>query len=182
LARLSEPEQEILYWLAVERQAVSLAELLADFGWRVSGKELAEGLLSLARRSLVQSSSPAGYFGLPPLLLEYLSERLVRQVVEEITEGQVGPFLSNYALLKRATPASYIEEEEPKRLLWSIIERLRLEFKNQPVVIQQLWELVDQARHREEEEQDYALENLFHLLLELKVELSADELSRLQLE
>jgi hypothetical protein len=55
--RLSDIEQQVLYWLAIGREVVSIAELLADFipsGYRA---QLLAALQSLDRQSLIEKSS-----------------------------------------------------------------------------------------------------------------------------
>lgn len=58
--RLSELEQEVMYWLAIEREPVNSDELLEDIVHPVSKRELIEALASLRRRLLIEKSS-AGF-------------------------------------------------------------------------------------------------------------------------
>lgn len=52
--RLSEQEKEIMYWLAIKRETISLEDLLDDIIRLVSKRELLEALESLRRRSLIE--------------------------------------------------------------------------------------------------------------------------------
>ncbi|NJR76485.1 MAG: NACHT domain-containing protein, partial [Scytonema sp. CRU_2_7] len=80
--RLTALEREVMYWLAINRERVSLKELQADFVANVPLHELLESLSSLQRRSLIEKS--AGGFTQQPVVMEYVSNRLMEQVCEEI--------------------------------------------------------------------------------------------------
>lgn len=69
--QLSEIEQQILYWLAIGREAISISQLLADFipsGYRA---QVMSALQSLDRRSLIEKSG--GCFTLQPVVMEYVT-------------------------------------------------------------------------------------------------------------
>jgi WD40 repeat protein len=176
--RLSELEQKILYWLAVERQAISLEELKADFPQTISSKGLVETMISLERRSMVESSEKAGYSELQPVILEYVTARLVDGVIEEITTGRVGTFLTGYALLKAETK-DYIRESQRNLIISPILNRLSRELKSHNGVIERLWQLVALLKTRPSTEQGYAAGNLINLLVELKVDLCGADFSGL---
>jgi WD40 repeat protein len=176
LERLSSLEQEILYWLAVERQPLSLSELKADFRATVSSKALGEGLISLRRRSLIEDSELAGYFGLQPVIMEYLTERLIEQVLQELNQAKVGDFLTNYALLKAETK-DYIRQSQRKLILQPILARLG---RRREEVNVRLWKLLARVKARSLEEQGYEAGNLINLLVELKAELQGADFSGLR--
>jgi hypothetical protein len=52
--RLSELEKEVVYWLAIERQPISLSRLRANLLLPPSQSRLLEALASLERRSLIE--------------------------------------------------------------------------------------------------------------------------------
>jgi len=89
--RLSRLEQELLLWLAVERQPVELAELRLDLVQPVPDWQLLEKLQALRQRSLVERT--AAGFTLQNVVLEYLTAYLVEQMVDELLHG---PFLHRY--------------------------------------------------------------------------------------
>jgi WD40 repeat protein len=80
--RLSGLEQEVLYWLAIAREPISLEELKTDLLSPESRLNLTETLDSLKRRSLLEVV-PIG-FTLQPAVMEYVTDRLVKSVLEEI--------------------------------------------------------------------------------------------------
>jgi hypothetical protein len=76
--RLTELEKEVMYWLAVNREPVSLPQLQQDLAIEVSPSELIEVLASLLRRSLIEKASStlidksAEGFTLQPVVMEYI--------------------------------------------------------------------------------------------------------------
>lgn len=86
--RLSDGEKELMYWLAAGQKPVSLATLQEKFLWSVSSSELLETMGSLGRRSLVEKIMQKGQasFALQPVVMKYVSERLIEEVGGEIME------------------------------------------------------------------------------------------------
>ena len=79
--RLSDLEKEIMYWLAVENHAISLAELRQNLSLPVLSSELLEALDSLKRRSLIENIS--GSFMQKPVIMEYMKNRLLGQIYQK---------------------------------------------------------------------------------------------------
>src|SRR5579883_1099587 len=69
--RLSSLERIIMYWLAIERQEVSLEELAKSLANPVSKRELLEAVESLLRRSMIETHKEAT-FTLQPVIMEYI--------------------------------------------------------------------------------------------------------------
>ena len=82
--RLSKLEQEMMNWLAIQGEAVSLNELEEDSLSLVTRGELMASLTSLRRRSLIELVGTAR-FTLQPVIMEFIINLLIRQVHEEIT-------------------------------------------------------------------------------------------------
>jgi WD40 repeat protein len=76
-----------MYWLAINRQPVSLSELQADIITPLSPPKLLEALNSLLRRFLIEKS--AACFTLEPVVMEYLTQQLIEQVCAEIAGFKV---------------------------------------------------------------------------------------------
>src|SRR4028118_1722067 len=68
--RLSDIEQEIMYWLAINREPVLLEELQEDFVSPVSASELLQVLGSLQRRSWIEKNKAR--FTQQPVVMEYV--------------------------------------------------------------------------------------------------------------
>ncbi len=86
--RLSDLEQQVMYWLAIDRVPVTLSELRANFVPQVSLGDLLEALTSLERRSLIEKSRTL--FTLQPVVMEYMTDRLIEQVCSEVRSQESG--------------------------------------------------------------------------------------------
>jgi hypothetical protein len=81
--RLSDLEKEVMYWLAIKREPVSLPLLQEDLLVKASPSELIEALASLLRRSLIEKASPTGVekstdgFTLQPVVMEYMTQQVI---------------------------------------------------------------------------------------------------------
>jgi hypothetical protein len=90
VGRSSALEQQVLRVLVVEREPLSLAALLADMSPRFGRGDVLEAVEALRRRSLLERAEVGGpaAFTLQSVVLEYLTDRLVEGVAEEIERGQ----------------------------------------------------------------------------------------------
>lgn len=120
--RLSELEKEVVYWLAIERQPISLSRLRVNLLLPPSQSRLLEALASLERRSLIEKVIPAPMekmaeggetlFTLQPLVMKYAIEEFIEQALDEIDavlETQnFEPFklLRNHSLIKPNSPSN----------------------------------------------------------------------------
>jgi SpoVK/Ycf46/Vps4 family AAA+-type ATPase len=116
VSRLSELEKEVVYWLAIEHEPISLSRLREDLLVAPMRSQLLEAIASLERRCLIDKATPpivesnteAGeiLFTLQPLVRKYVTEEFVEQALDEIDavlETQdIGQFklLKNHSLIK----------------------------------------------------------------------------------
>lgn len=171
--RLSELEQEVIYWLAIEREATSSDELRSDMLGYVAQGTLVEALHSLRRRSMIERNAQA-LFMLQPEIMEYVTARVVKQVVEEI-EGEEIEFLSRYALIKAHTK-DYVRNSQIHFILAPIVERLlatpgKAASEKKLRSILAALHLIDQA--------GYAAGNIINLLVQLQADLRSIDFSNL---
>ena len=91
--RLSTLETEVMYWLAINREPVSLQELKFDLISPVSSPKLLEVLESLLRRCLIEKSRDGKFrtskFTQQPVVMEYVTECLIENVFAEIVNPNV---------------------------------------------------------------------------------------------
>ena len=80
--RLSPLEREVLVWLALAREAVSLRTLQGNFVYPASTGAVLEAVRSLQRRSLLETCGDR--IALPHLVTAYVTERLRAQVCREV--------------------------------------------------------------------------------------------------
>ncbi|HLO48071.1 MAG TPA: NB-ARC domain-containing protein [Kamptonema sp.] len=87
--RLSNSEQEIMYWLAIAQNPVSLTKLREDILVKSSLSDLLKNLESLGRRSLIEKINEGGeiFFTLQPLIMKYVAEDVAEQLRTEILEA-----------------------------------------------------------------------------------------------
>lgn len=76
--RLSKNEQKTLFWFAIHREPVSIAEISESTIDIVFGQSIPQQINSLLRRSLIEKTD--GLFFLQPVVMEYVTERFIQQV------------------------------------------------------------------------------------------------------
>jgi len=81
--RLSASEKQVMHWLAMNRKWMTLSQL-QEFGPPLRDRELLEVLESLLQRSLIERQADG--FSQQPMIMEYMSERLVSQSYKEYCE------------------------------------------------------------------------------------------------
>ncbi|AFY93328.1 NB-ARC domain-containing protein [Chamaesiphon minutus] len=174
-ARLSEIEQQALYWLAIGREAVSIAELLADFipsGYRT---QVLAALQSLDRQSLIEKSS--GCFTLQPVVMEYVTAVFIEQICEEITTLDVAIF-NSHALIQAQTK-DYVRESQVRMILVPLVDRLMGKLRSKPEIKHQLDRLLVKLRTEFADTDGYAGGNLINLLRHLQIDSSGYDFSGL---
>ncbi|NET37695.1 MAG: NACHT domain-containing protein [Cyanothece sp. SIO1E1] len=173
--RLSAPEQEVMYWLAINRELVSLTKLQADMVSPSAQRQLPDALISLRRRSLVEMG--AASFTLQPVVMEYVTERLVRKVCEEIRTQQLHLF--NTHALMQAQAQDYIREAQIRLISQPIIEELLAILTTQRSLERQFTRLLTRLRQESPLEPGYAAGNILNLLCQLESDLSDYDFSQL---
>ncbi|PSB54190.1 NB-ARC domain-containing protein, partial [Chamaesiphon polymorphus] len=171
--RLSELERQVMYWLAINREFVSLTEIQQDLISDRDRQHSPDVLRSLSRRSLIETASTQGInFSQQPVVMEYVTERLINGVCQEIREDKVGKYLQNYALLK-ATAKDYIRQTQARSIVDEIIERVSLSKTQLAARLRAI--IVTLPRHQP----NYAAGNLLNLLVRLGADLTELDLSDL---
>jgi WD40 repeat protein len=173
--RLSPIEQQVMYWLAIDREAVSIAQLLADFipsGFR---SQLLTALQSLDRQSLIEKSS--GCFTLQPVVMEYVTTVFIDRVAEEIISLDVATF-NSHALIQ-AQAQDYVRESQVRMILVPLVDRLMGKLRSKSDIKQQLDRLLVKLRSEFTDTDGYAGGNLINLLRHLQIDSSGYDFSGL---
>lgn len=118
--RLSGISQSVMYWLAIHREGTVIEQLKSDMLEPSSTSLWLETLESLKRRSLIESSEEG--FTLQNVVMEYVTDRLVMKVVEEIKAQQLNLF--NHHALMQATTKDYIRETQNRLILFPVAQAL----------------------------------------------------------
>jgi WD40 repeat protein len=180
--RLTPIEKGVMYWLAINREAVSLTELEADLHPKLAKYQLLEALESLLRRSLIEQSL-AGYTQ-QPVIMEYVTERLVAQISEEmnaITPSSLIPHLSlltTHALLK-AQAKDYIRDAQIRLIVKPIITELRRRLGTTKNIEHLFAGMLAQYREQPSLDAGYIGGNIFNLLYHLENHLNNYNFSHL---
>ena len=176
--RLSELGKSVMYWLAINREPISLTELREDFVSPIAPQKLLETLESLERRSLIEKVKPTlaersgAKFTLQNVVMEYVSDRLVEEVSEELRTGALNLF-SAHSLIK-ATAKDYVRETQICLILKPIAE-----FLAHPE--QQLEARLEAVRKQPELAVGYAAGNILNLLCYLIIDVSNYNFSNLEI-
>ncbi|NDJ18385.1 NACHT domain-containing protein [Myxacorys almedinensis A] len=118
--RLSDLEKQMMYWIAINRTGVSLAELADDIVPPVPKRQLFEALASLARRPLVEKHGAR--FTQQPVVMEYAIDKLITCIHREIVTGKFHLFMS-HALMK-ASVEDYVRESQIRMIVQPLLDRL----------------------------------------------------------
>ena len=181
--RFSETEKEIMYWLAINREPVSISELQADVLLPLPKKHIPETLDSLERQIPIERSN--NRFTLQPVLIEYLTERFIEEVCHELQTGQVKLF-NRHALIK-VSAKDYVKESQIRLILQPIIEQisqtLGLErqrgLDNQQGLDSQLSQFLSNLQQTYQKRPGYAAGNLLNLMRYGGLDLSGYDFSTL---
>ncbi|MBD1903676.1 NB-ARC domain-containing protein [Trichocoleus sp. DQ-A3] len=173
--RLSTTEQQVMYWLAINREPVSLSELQADVVSEAVSQQLLAAVQSLGRRSLIERSGK--HWTLQPVVMEYVTCHLVEEVSAEIV-AQRYDLLRNYALLK-AQSKDYVRQAQARFILRLVINRLSTTIGSPKKIEQCLKELLAKLQEEAPGQPGYVGGNILNLLCELKSDLSHLDCSHL---
>ena len=201
--RLSAVEEEVMYWLAINREPVSFADITEDLIRSSTKHQLPSAIKALLQRSLIEKSGE--HFLLQPVVMEYTTQRLVEQVCQEFRVWGVGrgvwgsiqavetaqesqipnpksqnytPLFQTHALIK-ATAKDYIRDTQKQLILQPLLEQLLSELGSQEKLVLLLNNILEQQRHQAAIIVGYAAGNIFNLLAYLRVDLRGYDFSNL---
>ncbi|WP_052050799.1 NB-ARC domain-containing protein [Leptolyngbya sp. KIOST-1] len=177
--RLSPLEQQIMAWLAIHREPMTLAQVRSHLVDPLALGDVIEALTSLERRSLIERDAPRATsprstrFTLQPVVMEYITDWLVEQVSQAIlAEPTTVPSpLHTHALILAQTK-DYLRDSQTRLILQPVLDRLRLRPQD----------LACRLRHhlaawRGQNLPGYACGNLINLLHQAKISLAGWDFS-----
>lgn len=173
--RLSEPEQEIVYWFAINREPITLTELKEDILSPVVHEQVAATLQLLQRRLPLERSNNG--FTLQPVLTEYVTERLINQVSEEIKTGNI-TLLSRHSLLK-ATAKEYVRDHQCRLILKPVLEQVIILLGEPENLEARIKDLLTLLRGDRRLRSSYAAGNLLNLLCQFQPHVTGYDFSHL---
>ena len=166
--RLSEDEKQILYWLAINRESISVEELIEDVINQQQNSKVRSNIQSLRRRFPLAENQDFS-LTVQPVILEYLTEKLIDEVCQEVETGEIKLF-NNHALIK-ATAKDYIRNTQIRLILTPIIDKLLTIFNNKNSIENQFIDIILKLRGSFSLQSGYAAGNILNLLREIKVDL-----------
>lgn len=175
-ARLSEAQREVLHWLALNREPLSLAALRELLLTQTSRDHLLETLAVLQACALLEGAAE-GFF-LQNAVTEFVVEQFLAACYGELQTGRFA-WLHQHALL-RTNAQDYVRASQVRVLLAPLVQRL-LHALGQPAAVALLAQRVAEARQAYAHRPSYLGGNLLNLLVHLGVALDGWDFSHLAL-
>lgn len=173
--RLGELEQEVLYWLAIARERTSLRELRVRMLAEAPRGALLEALDSLRRRYMIELTEGEG-FSLQPVIMEYITARLVELIYEELV-AEKPFFLERYALME-ATAKEYVRISQLRFIVTVLAERLLVSY-GKAGSEEKLKRILSMLHMIDTHKPGYAPGNILNLLVQTGVDLRDTNFSEL---
>jgi WD40 repeat protein len=176
--KLSRAEKSIMYWLAVNRDPVSIQELKADVLLPLEKQKIRDFLNHIQKMFRIEEIAHPNekQFTLAPLFTEYVTDKLIANILSEIINDSELYSLNSHALIK-ATSKEYIMLEQKRMILQPIKEQLECDFGTARNLETKLKDIL--SRLRETLRKGYAAGNILNLLLELGSDLTNYDFSEL---
>jgi WD40 repeat protein len=173
--RLSQNEQSLIYWLAINREGIPETQLQEEFIPRLSEREVLETLDSLVCRSLIQKNAEC--FTLHNVIMEYITDRLIQQIIRELQTFDLQLF-KTHALLK-ASSQEYIRETQKRLILQPILDYF-CKIEGRYKLERRFFAIIDRLKQDNSiPNVGYAVGNILNLLVELNTNLNGRDLSGL---
>lgn len=177
-SRVSDKEKEIMLWLSINREPVTIATLCQDLLPPSPNRGLIESVESLSRRCFIRKED--GLFSLNPIIDEYIISKIVEGVSGELVD-QYFVIVRNHALLK-TTCEDHVKEEQKYIFIEPIVENLIVSFHSEEGARHHLKLLIQKCQNNNLLQPDYAVGNIINCLICLGADLSGYDLSKLSLK
>jgi WD40 repeat protein len=187
--RLSELEQQLVYWLAIEREPVTGSTLrsnlilvpgLANTSDLGDAGEIINAFQSLARRCIITARDQT--WSIQPIMTSYLTNKLIDLFVAELSADiplidlqQHFCHLNTYAMIK-ATTKDYLRQAQIQAILRPILDQLLKRWENRVDLSNHLRQILNQWQTLAPIPMGYLTGNLLNLLTELEPDRSLKDL------
>jgi hypothetical protein len=158
--RMTDSEEEVVYWLAINREPISFTDLKKDIICPALKQQLPDTLKSLRRKSLIENIN--ALFTLQPVFMESVTNRLITQVCKEIETGEIALF-NSHPLLKAQATVSLIDTEI-RFILKPIMDRLLNRLRGKSNVENKLNQILNEWKTKYPLTPGYIDENVKNLL------------------
>jgi len=158
--RLTELEQQVMTWLAIQREWASVQELQEQSVPAVALWELLQVLDSLQQRSLIEKRGCQ--FTLKPAVMECMTGRLIEQVCQEIVTEQLE--WCNHHALVQASAKNDVREAQIRLILKPVLDGLLKVFGSRDNLEVRLTQILAKLQEQTSQKSSYATENILKLL------------------
>ena len=172
--RLSILEQQVMYWLAINREPISTTELQADLIPSVSSSQILEALEDLIRRSLIEITITG--FTQQPVIMEYVTETIIEIIVEEITTGNIALF--NVLSLVKSQGKDYFKDSQIRVFLEPLVDKLLNHLGSKQQLEAKLKSILIQLRNLPSKT-GYAAGNIINIFHHLQTDITGFDFSHL---
>jgi WD domain, G-beta repeat/NB-ARC domain len=205
--RFSPLQQQVMYWLAINREGVTPARLQGEFLPTISLPTLLSALETLHDRSSIETTERG--LTQQPAIMEYVTARFIQEIEREIISGELDLFCT-HALIEAQT-LDYLRDSQIQLILQPLIDRLLTHFTTSPLALtpcqgegwgdalsvasplatvrvkisattqleQHLRQILSTLHQQSKEIPSYAAGNLLNLFCHLKTNLQGDDFSHL---
>ncbi|MBX3015824.1 MAG: AAA family ATPase [Caldilineaceae bacterium] len=186
ISRATPVEQQLLAWLAIGREPITLEQLMAALAESapreatprtLTRATVLTALHALWQRNLIELGQTHLTFTLQRVVLEYLTEHLITSISDELL-NHTFVAVSRYALVQ-ATAKEYIRHSQERLLANPILERLVAFYGGSEQFAEEILARLAMLRAKPLMEQGYAPGNLINLLRLLRGHLRGLDLTRL---
>ena len=172
--RLTPIEQDIMYWLAINREAVAWQTLKSDLLETVPLNQILQAVDSLERRSLIERHRSS--ITQQTVIMDYFTGELIHQACHEISHQALN-FLQRYALVK-ADVRDYVRQAQIRFVLEPVVHGLQASYGSVSAIAPLLGKLLNEAR-KQPRKCGYVGGNVIALLRYLDVDLTGYDFSNL---
>ncbi len=175
--RLTPLEQQIMYWLAINREPVSIQDLQQDIALKISIPKLLSALASLKKRSLIEKS--ANLFSQQTVVMEYVTFELIERIIAEIKTKNINLF--NRVALVKYQAKDYLVQSQETQILKPLVTKLLNLFSTPQNLTKHLNTIIDSLHTSADGKQKtgYLCGNIINIFNLLKVDLSNYDFSGL---
>jgi len=174
--RLSKPEKVVIYWLAINREPVSIFDLKADIVSPKIRRKVYGIVKSLRRRSLIEKVADG--FTLQQIVMDYCTKRLIDKIMVHISQNRLAIF-NRHALMK-ATAKDYVKETQIRLILQPIWNSL-VNKMGPKGAENQLKQLLYKFQKKSPNKPGYLAGNILNLLCQNNIDLSGYDFSNLKI-
>jgi WD40 repeat protein len=179
--RLSDLEQQLVYWLAIEREPVTGSELRSNLVLNPTMPgEIINALQSLSRRCIAVCQEQT--WSIQPVMTAYATNRSIDRFVAELSPDRPianlpdrFAHLNTYAIIKATTP-DYLRQTQTQSILRPVVDRLLSVWGNSADLNQHLRQVLAQRQTLDPIPDGYLAGNILNLLIELAPDRSLKDL------